>query len=81
MSVYSGGVNKEKFIGPIKRNVFSVAHLQQRRLKTNILVPTQRNDSIFVLMGIEQIFTVLEFLKHCFCDIFPYIILKYNLYA
>ena len=51
-------MDKEEFFGPVNGNIFSVAHLQQRRLKTNFLVPIERDDPIFVFVGIEHIFTI-----------------------
>jgi len=48
-------VNKEKLIGPIQRDILSVAHLQKRRLELDILVAVERDDSIFVLLVVEHI--------------------------
>ena len=48
-------MNKEKLIGPIHRDILSVAHLQKWRLELDILVAVERNDSIFVLLVVENI--------------------------
>ena len=74
-------MNKEKFFGSIQGNIFSVAHLQQGRLKTDFLVSIEGDDSIFVLVGIEHIFTLWEFHNISFGYWFPIVVRKLKLHA